>query len=226
MANPITLKIRSKKLGVLIRDARLSAGKSMKECAETLGVTSSMFSAFERGDKSPSLPELEVLAFTLDIPLSHFWSQDSRSSKQESRIESTNLERLIPLRQRIVGALLRKARMDCDLSLKELAESVDITPHRLKTYETGEQPIPVPELEGMASRLNLPVSHFYDKGGMVGKWAAQQRAIQNFLDLPPELQDFVTRPINVPYLEIAHRMSSLSVESLRAMAEGLLDITL
>jgi transcriptional regulator with XRE-family HTH domain len=226
MVRPITLKIRAKKLGVLLRDARLSTGKSMKECAEILGISSAKIGTFERGDKSPSLPELEILAFFLDIPLEHFWSQASRFTNQEERFGSTNLARLIPLRQRILGARLRKARTEDQITQKALAQSVGITPARLKSYETGEQPIPLPELEGIAAELDLPIEHFLDKDGKVGQWAAEQRAIQQFLSLPKELQEFITKPVNTPYLDVAQRMSGLSVEQLRAIAEGLLDITL
>jgi transcriptional regulator with XRE-family HTH domain len=226
MVNPITLKIRAKKLGVLIKDARLAAGKSMKDCAAATGVSIERVRAFERGEKPPSLPEVEVLAFFLNAPLEHFWSQESRSGDLEKRVESSNLHRLVPLRQRILGVLLKKARTDAGLSLKALAESVGITTRRLKSYETGEKPIPLPELEGMASPLGLPIEHFRDESGVVGEWASQQQVVSQFLNLPPELQEFVTKPVNIPYLEIAHRLSGLSVEKLRTMAEGLLDITL
>ncbi len=226
MVSPITLKIRAKKLGVLLRDARLSAGRSMKECADIVGVTSAKISAFEAGDKSPSLPELEVLAFFFDVPLEHFWSQASRFTDQEERVGSSNLARLIPLRQRILGALVRKARTEDRITQKALAAAIGITPSRLKSYETGDQPIPLPELEGIATELDLPIEHFLDKDGKVGQWAAEHRAIQQFLALPKELQEFVTKPVNTPYLEVAQRMSGLSVEKLRAIAEGLLDITL
>jgi hypothetical protein len=50
--------------------------------------------------------------------------------------------------------------------------------------------------------------------------------MQHFDDLPPDLQDFISKPINRPFLEIAQRLSGLSVEKLRAVAEGLLEITL
>jgi len=226
MVSPIALKIRAKKLGVLLRDARLSAGKNMKECADMLRITSAKISAFESGEKSPSLPELEVLAFFLDVHLEHFWSQASRFSTQKERVSSSNLTRLIPLRQRILGALLRKTRTEDNITLKALAESVGITPDRLKSYEMGEQAVPLPELEGLASELELTIEHFMDKNGKIGQWAAQQRAIQKFLELSPELQEFVTKPVNAPYLEVTQRMSDLSVEKLRAIAEGLLDITL
>ena len=63
MVNPLALKIRTKKLGVLLRDARLSCGKSMKDCGEAIGISNSRIGSFERGEKAPSLPELEALAF-------------------------------------------------------------------------------------------------------------------------------------------------------------------
>ena len=226
MVNPIALKIRAKKLGVLIRDARLAQGKNLKECAAAIGIPSSRLSTYERGDKSPSLPELEILAFFLGVPTDHFWGQDSRMDDSEDRVESTNLERMISLRRRIVGTLLRKARLDSQVTMKDLAEAVGITPKRLKSYEMGDQPTPLPELEGMATQLDLPIDYFRDKDGPVGQWDLQQQAVQRFLDLPPELQEFVSKPVNVPYIELAQRLSGMSVDQLRAVAEGLLEITL
>jgi len=144
----------------------------------------------------------------------------------EDRVESTNLERMISLRRRIVGTLLRKARLDSQMTMKDLAEAVGITPKRLKSYEMGDQPTPLPELEGMATQLDLPIDYFRDKDGPVGQWDLQQQAVQRFLDLPPELQEFVSKPVNVPYIELAQRLSGMSVDQLRAVAEGLLEITL
>ena len=99
MASPLAIQIRSKKLGVLLRDARVTAGKNMKECGQIIGVSSATVSSFERGDKSPSLPELEMLAYFLDIPVDHFWGQETRSDQDDEHIDVTKLDRLIPLRQ-------------------------------------------------------------------------------------------------------------------------------
>jgi hypothetical protein len=54
----------------------------------------------------------------------------------------------------------------------------------------------------------------------------QQRAIQQFLDMPVELQNFVCQPINRPYLDLARKLSDMSTNKLRSVAEDLLDITL
>jgi hypothetical protein len=74
--------------------------------------------------------------------------------------------------------------------------------------------------------LNIPIKDCFDKQGPVGQWANQQRLIQDFQILTPELQEFVSRPVNRPYLELAQRLSEMSVDKLRAVAEGLLEITL
>ena len=66
----------------------------------------------------------------------------------EERVASTNLERLISIRTRIVGVKLRKARTGADISLKELAEFVGITPRRLKSYENGDHNTSITRIGG------------------------------------------------------------------------------
>jgi hypothetical protein len=55
---------------------------------------------------------------------------------------------------------------------------------------------------------------------------SQQESIQRFLELPPDMQNFIAQPINRPYLELAQRLSEMEVNKLRGIAEGLLEITL
>lgn len=225
MTNSSAMIIRAKKLGVLIQDARLATGKSVDECAEAIGVTSLEFTAYEYGDESPSLPELEVLAFYLDIPLSHFWGKRSISEDDKSS-RNFDQKQLVNLRQRVVGTLIRQARTEADLSLDDLAERVGITGSQLEAYELGQTPISLPLLEALSAELDLPIQDFRDKQGPIGEWATRRHAIQDFLELPPELQMFVAMPVNRPYLEMAKRLSEMPVDSLRSFGEGILEITL
>jgi len=41
-----------------------------------------------------------------------------------------------------------------------------------------------------------------------------------------DLQEFILKPVNQPYLELAQKLSQMSVDKMRDVAEGLLDITL
>jgi hypothetical protein len=102
---------------------------------------------------------------------------------------------------------------------------MQIEPATLEAYEMGQQAIPLPHLEVMSAALNRSIREFWDRHGPVGAWDAQQRAVQDFLSMPPEMQLFVSKPINRPYLELAVRLSEMSVDRLRAVAEGLLEIT-
>jgi transcriptional regulator with XRE-family HTH domain len=223
--NPTALSIRAKKLSVLIRRARQSSGKSLQECAQVLGLSAEDFERYEVGDQSPSLPELEVLAFTLGVPVDQFLGIEPFGTA-ESGESQVDMSKLIGLRHRIIGASIRKARNEAGLSKENLAEKAWTSVSLVEAYEFGQTPIPVPDLEVISSILGLSIRDFQDQRGPVGKWVAQQRAIKDFLTLPPELQSFVSKPVNRPYLELAQRLSGMSVEKLRAVAEGLLEITL
>ena len=43
------ITLRTKKLGVLIRDARLASRRDVDECAKAIGVTKGIFRAYEEG---------------------------------------------------------------------------------------------------------------------------------------------------------------------------------
>ena len=74
--------------------------------------------------------------------------------------------------------------------------------------------------------VNKTIYEFQDRHSPAGHWFFEQQATQEFSKLPIELQGFVCKPINRPYLELAVRLSEMSVEKLRGLAEGLLEITL
>lgn len=216
--------LRSRKLGVLIRDARLAARKTILECARTIGVTPGIFRAWEEGRRSPSLPELEVLSYAMNLPLRRFWSKDATSDVAPPT-ETLNLPAILGIRQRLIGALLRQVREKASMSPRALSELSGISTARLKAYELGERPIPLPELEGLTALMGGQIEMLFDQTGHIGLWMVQQNAIQDFLQLPPELQSFVTKPVNRPYLELAMKLSGMSTNKLRSVAEDLLDIT-
>ena len=219
------ITLRTKKLGLLIRDARMTERRTIQECSAAIGIPAALFRAYEEGRRAPSLPELETLVYYLKLPINHFWGREVRSGAP-SAMASIDLTRLIGLRQRMIGALLRQERNNSNVSLKRISEQTGISSARLKSYELGERPIPVPELETILAVIGSRVETFFDQSGPVGQWMANQKAMQKFLDLPYEIQDFICQPVNRPYLELAMKLSSMSKERLRSVAEGLLDITL
>jgi transcriptional regulator with XRE-family HTH domain len=222
---PLARSIRAKKLGALIRDARMVAGESVETCAKWIGVSQADFEAYENGELSPSLPEMELIAYRLDVPLGHFW-EDVALSQGNGTKRAFDANQFSQIRQRIVGAKLRQARLERGLSLEKISANAKIDLGLLSAYELGEQAIPLPVLESLSGELGLTIRELQDQHGPVGAWISQKRAIHEFLSLPSDLQEFVGKPVNLPYLELAQRLSEMSVEKLRAVAEGLLEITL
>ena len=216
--------IRSKKVGLLMRDARLAARRGVPECAQAIGVKPGIFRAYEEGRRAPSLPELETLVYYLDLPLDHFWGNEAKS-EAAARHEKLDLPRLLSIRQRKIGALLRQERMNASISIRSLANETGIASSRIKAYELGERPIPLPELEILVKTLGGRVESFFDRTGPVGQWMISEEAIQHFLEMPAELREFVALPVNRPYIELAMKLSSMSRDKLRSVAEDILDIT-
>jgi transcriptional regulator with XRE-family HTH domain len=224
MSIQIQVNLRSRKLGVLIRDSRLAARMTVPVCARTTGVTPGIFRAWEEGRRSPSLPELEVLSFSLNLPLNRFWGKDAKS-EDGSPTANLNLPAFVNLRQRMIGALLRQMREKEGISPRALSEMSGISTKRLKAFELGERPIPLPELEGLTALLGGQIEMLFDQTGQIGQWMIQQKSIKDFLQLSPELQNFIGKPVNLPYLELALKLSGMSTDKLRSVAEDILDIT-
>lgn len=222
--NQRLITLHTHKLGVLLYDARLATRRSVEECAEAIGVTPEMFKTFEAGEAAPSLPQLENLAYFLDLPVEHFWEGEALSeSKATGAVQDAN--RLNQIRNHIIGTRLKLSRTERNLSLKELAEITSIPVERLTAFEGSQASVSLPELEVIAAALDIRVETFLDDHGTIGAWRAQQATIQKFMELPERHQQFILLPVNRPYLELAMRLSELSVEKLRGIAEGLLEIT-
>ena len=211
-------------MGVLLRDARLAAGKSLKECGAVLGLTAGAFSAFELGKKAISLPELELIAYYLDTALSHFWGEATLSESGE-RGADMNTGELVYLRQRIIGAQLRQARLAKGMTQKDLAAALGASAARIKGFEFGEHPVPIPDLEALGDVLGLNINHFFEKQGPVGEWDTTRRVFERFKELPLDVQEFVANPANESYLRVAMRLAGMPSDRLREVAEDILNIT-
>jgi transcriptional regulator with XRE-family HTH domain len=220
------LDVRSKMIGVLIRAARLRAGKTVKECAEWLGCSSHIMSQYEYGRRSISLPELELLAEIFDVPLDHLW--DEEAAIKEEPTPTPLLGRLVELRHKEIGVLLRQARSDAGRTQKECAELLGVSPDTISKYELGGRPVPFTQLEVLASYLEVSMSSFLDRGepmtGVSGE-ASQPELLapeEAWESLPQHIKEFIRNPNSRPFLEVALRLYELPEDSLRDFAEAML----
>jgi transcriptional regulator with XRE-family HTH domain len=215
-------RTRAKILGLLVKDARRYAGRSVADCAGVLGLPAADFEAAETGERTLSLPELEALAMYLSVPLAHFWGAETLGEPHRVAYQD-----LLQLRRRVVGGLLKQARVDAGRTPEEVAAELKSDGETIRAYEAGEAQIPLLALERAGKYLGVPLDYFMDKGrGPLADHEAAMRKKRHFDEMPPEMQRFVTEPINRAYVETAMRLAAMDVNQLRRIAEGILDITL
>jgi transcriptional regulator with XRE-family HTH domain len=218
------MTLRNKKLGALLYNARLAARRSPENCAAVAGLSVEQYRAYESGAAAPSLPELESLAFYLDVPLDHFRGQTTLV--QEDNVpDPEKSRRLHQLRDRVIGATLRQTRQNANLPIHELAGRVGIREDDLNQFELGQKSVPLPLLENLAEALSISVEALTDSTGPLRRRDEAHKIESAFRQLSPELQQFVTQPGNRAYLQLALKFSDLPAETLRSIGEDLLEIT-
>ena len=128
--NDMSLLLKTKMLGALLRGVRKQAGKSLKQTAEIVGISRSTLASYELGKKGISLPELEQLAFHFDVPLGGLLARRPEEAQRKAVFDP---KVVVTFRQKMIGALLRRHRKDAELSLRQLGERVGFPASRVKT---------------------------------------------------------------------------------------------
>jgi transcriptional regulator with XRE-family HTH domain len=225
MEIPQATSIRSKIIGVLVKRARLKAGKSQRECAQFLGCSPFTFSQCEQGRQGLSLPQLEVLAYLFDVPAASLWD-DGCAQSEEPPAEALPLAQMMLLRRKILAVQFRQSRQAAGLTQRELGQLLGRTADMISEYERGKRDIPLAELEAAAERCGRGLDDFLDEQTIPLSAAEQDRqALARLSELPPDVRDFVLNATNALYLRIAILLSSMKADSLRQIAETILDIT-
>lgn len=200
--------IRCADAGVLLRDARVNASRSLEDVAGYLHIAAVEIEGWEWGESSPSLPQLELLAYFFDVPVSHFWglkTLESERAKPVSAQEGSSSARMI-------GALLRQSREEIKWSVEDLAARTAISVQELHDYEVGEAPIPMHELAVLANAVNKTMGYFLETASQIGDLLSMREKWKHFNTLPEELREFAANPQNIGFIEIALNFSQMNSE--------------
>ncbi len=149
-------QLRGKILGLLLRQSRLAAERSPEDCAAFLQVKPELIEAWELGEATPSLPQLELLA--------GFLQTSDFSDFQTGTIAGQRNEYLL-LRQRLIGGRLRAARAAAQQSIADLSAKTALPAALLDQYELGQRMIPVSHLAALAQAVETDLKHFMEAKG-------------------------------------------------------------
>lgn len=212
--------LRERMLGVLIRDAREDSGFTAEDMAAYLGVAKDDYLAWEYGYGTPSLPLLEVLAYFLKIPVSHFWGTHTLQQAQLER--QIDIDEYITLRTRMIGVMVRARRELLGIAVGDFAKQIDIPLEHLQAFETGVYQIPMAMLQSMANALDVSLSYFLDESGRVAEFFEMQEMMKQLNRTPEDVRDFIAVPSNEAYIRLAMSLAELPTDTQRQLAESLL----
>jgi len=217
--------LQNKIVGAAIRNARTRAGIDLEVCAQAASLSTEELAQAEMGELGLTLPQIEVLAHLLDVPVTYLLGETELPVEEETQ-DTLPYENVMVIRNKIIGVILRQARLAQGRTLDDVAASIGYAPEDLARIELGEIPLPMVELRALAEVLNLPFERFLDED-IIPLTAAQRNArdLRRLAHLPAEVREFILKPINAPYLQIAMNLSDMPAESLRQIASGLLEIT-
>jgi transcriptional regulator with XRE-family HTH domain len=215
---------RKQDLGEMLRDARESAGKSIRETARSIGISSKTLSDYEAGNKAISLPELELFCYFINAPIRRFLFSSGADFFPE-RLEF-DPELMLSLRNRTIGAMLRAQRLENGVSVRDLSGRTGWPSSRITSYERGKRPIPIPVLETLSGLFGHPMEAYLATGGPIAKWDTFYRSLDTVMDLPEDIREFLADQGNERYLRLAMSLKDLPLEDMRTVAEGLLELTL
>jgi transcriptional regulator with XRE-family HTH domain len=217
--------IQTKITGVALRNARTRAGKSLQACAEALSCAPEFISQAEEGEVELTLPQIEVLAYLLDTPLEYVLGEQPLPD-EETQDVTLPFDNVMTVRRKMIGVILRQARLELGHTLDDVAAVSGHTPEYLARAELGEEQITLTTLRALAEHLNISLEDFIQKD-IIPLTPAERAArdLQHLAHLPQEVREFVLKPINMPYLQVAMNLSHMPAEALRQIASGLLEIT-
>jgi len=224
-----TIKINDRSLNIeyLAKNltiAREASGKTIKACSLLLGIPTSRLKNYETGKYVPSLPEIEALSFLYSIPILSFFQQDAVENHIHTPV-SVQVQRLVEIRQLIIGTRIHLAREKAEISMKQLSKTTSIPASRIKRYEEGTTPIALNDLQKIINALNLNLDDFFDRESHLGNWQKTQSKNIAFEHLPEDIKEFIADSNNLRYLKVAHNLSEIGIDTFINLSNSLAELT-
>ena len=225
-----TIEIQRKMLGVLMRNARQRVGLTVPETASLLGLDADTLTAYELGKAEAGLPTLEALAEICRVPVSYFWADDALPDPTPR----TDAPHGITLRRKMLGVLLAQARRQADVSAEDAAQAIGVSADALAEMELGKADVPFSQLKALLPLYKMPLDELLaevdipvETNGKTEPAPAPQETFNTaeLAHFPPDVQEFLADPTNILYVKLAMKLHNLSADNLRALAEGILEIT-
>jgi len=140
-----------------LKSIRKSERRSEADCAVVLGISEDAYHLIERGERSLTLPELELLALFLNAKIDTFLEDNLTSQPKQALFSNKIRAHYKTLRDKMIRARLAMIRENEEISLEELANSAQIPLNHLRNYCQENSFIPLNDLVKISETLGIPL---------------------------------------------------------------------
>ena len=209
--------LRGRILGVLIRRGRLSAQRSVEDCAAFLQVDAQLVDAWELGASVPGLPQLECLT-------RYLLAAAADESIESAGVNHSDLAEFFLLRQRMIGVKLKLARQMQEFEVEDLGRRSGLDIDLIKRYEFGEVMIPMNHLCVLARAVRQDLSYFAHSASVRrGQLPPNNEGVEE-APADTDLVQFAADDKNQAFIRLAMAFRQIDREDLQGIAEALYNI--
>jgi transcriptional regulator with XRE-family HTH domain len=223
--NSKLLTLKAKKFGVRLAGFRQKKGVSTETLSQWTGIPIDELKKIECGESTISLPLIELIALKLGLMTDTLLAGELENHHNPSTDDSFR-NNYSALRDRMISLTLRKTRQEQKKNPETVAEKCGLTVQELEQFETGRTSIPWPILECLCEEYQLQINSLITDISHTEIKPKKEKSTSSVINhLPEPIREFVQNSANLPYLELARRLSEMDAAKLRGIAEGLLEIT-
>lgn len=206
-----------------IKKVRTRKQQSIHNCAMILDISKENYLKFENGEKPLSLPEIELIAIYLGIPMQNLFDDDPVKDDSLLVLQDEVQPQYRNLRQKMIRAKLNAEKTKRGISLEKLHQETGIPLQALTFYENGDLPIPFHHLIQISKVLSLPMDAFFSQENMAKKSASPHNGQPNWQQEYPESETENRISAGEAHSPLEIAISMLPIEDQAAMAKTLLE---
>ncbi len=207
-----------------IKQIRKLKNRSLHDCAKVLNIPKERYHHFEEGNGVLSLPELELLAIFLEVPMQSLFQDSDLELDQAALLSEEKMPVYKNLRDKMIRTKLNLEMENKGISVENLNDKTGIAMQTLKSYQENGESIPFDHLTRITELLGIPINSLlqntFESDQEVMKEKNQEQA-----QWQPKYQD--NREMSVeeetPHMVLLQAVKRLSIKDQAEIAKLLLE---
>lgn len=176
------------KIAERVKKIRKLKNRSLHDCAKRLDISKKDYHQFEEGQGVLSLPEIELLAIFLEVPIPSLFEPSEAGLDRLLLLSDERKPSYKHLRNKMIQTKLNIEMADLDISVENLNQDTGIPLETLKSYQNNGARIPFAHLAIICDRLGISIKSLLPEETQANQEAPMHEHLKQ-LQWQPEYHD-------------------------------------